>query len=208
MVPYCETRLTVKAWAWSETISPRMHFTEIYELINKILRQCFLLCSLSLWCNQVTILHMSRQLSCRDMCKIVNRSDHYFPCHSKIFFTRFGLQALTPFVKWVPEILRYTSFALSPHDAVSINSLKPSNADTCMYRRAGSSLVQVMACCLMSTKTLHLTKQAEPIIIQFTDIYATPVVNELIRHQSHTNNSTENRSKGLFIKHVHSIFIS
>ena len=33
---------------------------------------------LSSWPNQISILHMARQLSCHDMCKIVIRSDHYF----------------------------------------------------------------------------------------------------------------------------------
>ena len=50
----------------------------LYKLIIKILWKHILL-SRSFWqSNQVIILHMSRQFSCRDMCKIMTWSDVYF----------------------------------------------------------------------------------------------------------------------------------
>ena len=45
---------------------------------------------------------MSRQLSCRDMCKIVSWSDHHFSIKINMNFTRFGLWAHKSFVKWIP----------------------------------------------------------------------------------------------------------
>ena len=57
---------------------PRNLSQRIYELIIEVL---WTLSLLSLWFwvfDQVINLHMSRQLSCRDMCKIVIWSDHYF----------------------------------------------------------------------------------------------------------------------------------
>ena len=38
------------------------------------------------WANQTTILHMTRQLSCRGMCKIMAWSDYHCSCKSNIYF--------------------------------------------------------------------------------------------------------------------------
>ena len=46
------------------------------------------------WSNQLTILHMSRQLSCRDMCKIVTWFDHHFPSKSNMNFNEIWVMSL------------------------------------------------------------------------------------------------------------------
>ena len=56
---------------------------------------------------QVIILHMSRQLSCRDMCKIVTWFDNYSLHKRYISFKRFGLWAHKPFAKWSPVLPRH-----------------------------------------------------------------------------------------------------
>ena len=53
-----------------ETFSP-----DVYEILNQNLTKT-LSGSYMKKTDLITILHMSRQLSCRDMCKIVNRLDH------------------------------------------------------------------------------------------------------------------------------------
>ena len=57
-----------------------------YELIIEILRKYSLLQFWSWWPNQVTILHMSQQLSCCDMRKIVTWSDQYLLSKSNMYF--------------------------------------------------------------------------------------------------------------------------
>ena len=47
-------------------------------------------------------MHMSRQLSCRDMCKIVAWSDKYFTSKSNPKFYKIWI--LSTFVKWVPNV--------------------------------------------------------------------------------------------------------
>ena len=55
-----------------------------------------------LWSNQVTILHMPRQLSCRGMCKIVAWLDNYLPRKSTTLriFARFLSWAHDCLVRW------------------------------------------------------------------------------------------------------------
>ena len=58
---------------------------KVYEPLMEILWKYILL---SFWfelSNQVTMLHMSRQLSCRDICKIVIRSNCHLSCQSNIY---------------------------------------------------------------------------------------------------------------------------
>ena len=60
------------------------------------------------WSNQVTNLHMSRQLSCRDMCKIVIWLDHY--CLSKkneIFWWDLDYELINPYWNgpWTAEMI-------------------------------------------------------------------------------------------------------
>ena len=54
--------------------------------------------------NQVKILHMSRQLSCRDMCKIVSWLEYYFARKSSKHFARFCFCLTKMFVKWILAI--------------------------------------------------------------------------------------------------------
>ena len=46
------------------------------------------------WSNQVTILHMSQQLSCRDMCKLVTRSGQFLHIKSNMNFHRIWIMSL------------------------------------------------------------------------------------------------------------------
>ena len=50
-------------------------------------------------------LHISWQLSCHDMSKIVTWLDHYNQSKINKFLVRLQLWAPKPFMKWVPEIL-------------------------------------------------------------------------------------------------------
>ena len=55
------------------------------------------------WCDLVIIFHMSGQLSCRDMCKIVNWSDHIFYARARRIFLRFRLRTHKYFIKWISD---------------------------------------------------------------------------------------------------------
>ena len=78
----------------------------IYELLIKIFYTSALLLIKKWWSVQVSILHMSRQLSCRDMCKFVTSLDHWrvhksfvicFPGHSAVL----TILSLTVFIECV-----------------------------------------------------------------------------------------------------------
>ena len=73
----------------------------LYELITQISWRIILLLFEKWWSDQITILHMSRQLSCRDMCKFVTWSDYYNHTFSTRELFQFQLWAHKHFAKWV-----------------------------------------------------------------------------------------------------------
>ena len=73
-------------YASSATIALQTISQRVYELIIEILLKRFLFWLWIWWSCQVTILRMSQQLSCRDMCKIVTWFNHYFPCKSNLIY--------------------------------------------------------------------------------------------------------------------------
>ena len=87
-----------------EPIGDQGHISQThFELITEILQKFSFFRSWSDWSYQAPMLHMSRQLGCRDMCKIGNWSTDNFSNKSNIIlFSRFGLWADKPFIKWVP----------------------------------------------------------------------------------------------------------
>ena len=65
----------------------------------------------------VTILHISRQPNCRDMCIIVTRFDHWHQMKANGIFSRFQSRAQEAFVRWLPgtnviTVTRYKSSKL------------------------------------------------------------------------------------------------
>ena len=72
----------------------------LYELMNEISWKFFSIQLQFQWLDQVTILHMSLQLGCREICKIVTISNHYFSQKSSTIFTSFRFWAQKPFVQW------------------------------------------------------------------------------------------------------------
>ena len=78
----------------------------IYELIIELSWKFYSKQVWFWWSIQVTIVHMSRQLSCRDMCKIVTWCDHYFSCKSKTYFHKIWMMSS----KGVCEIFRHDNF--------------------------------------------------------------------------------------------------
>ena len=78
-------------WSWPAVCwyhLPRNHFTNSSGAHNGNLWnwKFFFVLTLILMIYQVTILHMSRQLSCRGMCEIVTSSATYFLCDSNMNF--------------------------------------------------------------------------------------------------------------------------
>ena len=72
----------------------------VYELI--IILQIIFVMIWWWWSNQVTIMHMPRQLSCRGMCKIVTWSDDYFSNKSSIYCSKIWIISWWTFVGMVP----------------------------------------------------------------------------------------------------------
>ena len=74
----------------------------VYELIVEISPKFSFFLLWYQWSDQVTYLHMSRQLSCRDMCKIVTWMCQYYSVKATWIFTSFGIWGHKLFVKSVP----------------------------------------------------------------------------------------------------------
>ena len=84
-------------WHLLYSYDPGSNSQRVYELMIEILRKLSLLWLCFQLFNYVTILHMTRQLSCRPMCKIMTWSDQYYYNKSNITLTRFGLWIRKPF---------------------------------------------------------------------------------------------------------------
>ena len=54
------------------------------------------------WSKQLTILHMSRQPSCRDICKSLSWSDLYCSINGNMDFNKIWIMSSKNFVRWVP----------------------------------------------------------------------------------------------------------
>ena len=98
------------------SLSNSHQFHKAFMLVIEILWKFLLIQFCFYWLNQVTILHMSRQLSCRAMCKIVTwyqaqLSWHVQNCDLILFFRMFeqhvcihnvSIMSSKPLVKWIP----------------------------------------------------------------------------------------------------------
>ena len=72
----------------------------IYELIIKTFKNTL---TWKIIIRSSRVLHKSRQLSCRDMCKIVTRCIEQIKNRTKIICTRFQIWVHSPFSKWISD---------------------------------------------------------------------------------------------------------
>ena len=85
--------MTNHEWNWVPLLHHRLCLCPRTLLTNRLWTDNSNLLKLFYWMDQVTILHMSRQLCCRGMCKIITWSDHNFLWKTQFFFQDFGLWA-------------------------------------------------------------------------------------------------------------------
>ena len=109
----------------------------VYELTMQILLNYVMLLYEQWWWDQVTILHMARQLSCRDMCITVTWLDCWNEGKSKK----------------ISVVSSRSDGVRGPLASEVVNLLKPS--DEYMHQQTKPWLVEMMACCLVSTKPLY-----------------------------------------------------
>ena len=91
-----------KRYLWARPPGLQEPFLQrFYKLLTQILKQNLLILLDKWWCDHVIILHMSRKLSCRDMCKFVTWCNHYIYNYRSLIYTRFHWKAHKPCVKLV-----------------------------------------------------------------------------------------------------------
>ena len=100
-VPFC--RLLPLYFTLQINASDTLFTNSLLAHNRNILKKIVALTMSFQWLNHITVLHMPRQLSCRDMCKIVTCSEQCCPYKGNIHSTRFRLRAHQPYVTCFPS---------------------------------------------------------------------------------------------------------